>query len=162
MAARDKILTLERLPEWREAVRRRGAKLVVTNGCFDLLHAGHVTYLEQARERGDLLLVGLNGDQSVRQLKGPERPYHREADRALLLAALAAVDAVCIFPQVEATEFLKRAAPDIYVKGGDYTPETLNPHEVEAVGQAGGKIVIVPLVPGLSSSAVITKIRASG
>ncbi|MED6326713.1 MAG: adenylyltransferase/cytidyltransferase family protein, partial [Verrucomicrobiota bacterium] len=102
MSAREKILSLEQLPAWRDQLREDGRKLVVTNGCFDLLHAGHVTYLEQAASHGDVLLVGCNGDQSVRELKGPSRPLNAEADRALVLAALASVGAVAIFPEKRA------------------------------------------------------------
>ena len=105
MSFRDKILSLAALPTWRSAFRATGKKLVVTNGCFDILHAGHVTYLEAARQQGDALLVGLNGDASVRQLKGEGRPVNSEADRAAVLAALHAVDAVCVFPEMRATGF---------------------------------------------------------
>ena len=99
-----------------------GRKLVVTNGCFDILHLGHVTYLENARNHGDALLLGVNGDIAVTGLKGPGRPVNSETDRAAVLAALQSVDAVCIFTDKTATKFLAAAQPDIYVKGGDYTP----------------------------------------
>jgi rfaE bifunctional protein nucleotidyltransferase chain/domain len=143
------------LPAWREAQRRAGRRVVVTNGCFDLIHAGHVSYLEQARSEGDLLLVGLNSDDSVRQLKGPTRPLNREQDRARVLAALQSVDAVCLFPEMRATRFLSLAQPDVYVKGGDYTPDTLDREERGIVEQAGGRIVILPLVPGQSTTAML-------
>ena len=123
-------------------MRASGRKLVVTNGCFDLLHPGHVTYLENARNFGDALLVGLNGDEATRQLKGPGRPVNSESDRAAVLAALASVDGVCLFVEKTATRFLLAARPDIYVKGGDYTLDTLSQEERGAVEQAGGKIVI--------------------
>ena len=139
-------------------MRASGRKLVVTNGCFDILHLGHVTYLESARNFGDALLVGINGDEATRQLKGPGRPVNAEADRATVLAALASVDGVCIFPEKAATKFLSAARPDIYVKGGDYTLDTLNQDERRAVEQAGGKIVIIPFVPGKSTTAVLEKI----
>src|SRR5436190_23617723 len=109
MNFREKIVAWEKLPEWRAAMRARGKKLVVTNGCFDLLHLGHVTYLENARNLGDMLLVGLNGDESVRQLKGEGRPVNAESDRAGVLSALESVDAVCIFAEVTANRFLARA-----------------------------------------------------
>src|SRR5512139_4063214 len=102
-------------------MRARGKRLVVTNGCFDVLHLGHVTYLETARSQGDALLVGVNSDEAVRQLKGPGRPVTPETDRAAVLAALESVDGVCIFAESTATRFLAAAQPDIYVKGGDYT-----------------------------------------
>ncbi|MBM3837346.1 MAG: adenylyltransferase/cytidyltransferase family protein [Verrucomicrobia bacterium] len=156
--SREKIIPIEKLPAWRAAIRSAGKKLVVTNGCFDLLHVGHVTYLETARHHGDLLLVGLNSDAAVRALKGPERPVNAEQDRAAVLAALAAVDAVCIFHEVRATEFLTLAAPDVYAKGGDYALETLNPDERTVVENGGGRIVIIPLVPGKSTTALLEKV----
>ena len=139
-------------------MRARGKRLVATNGCFDLLHVGHVTYLERARLQGDALLVGLNGDVSVRQLKGPDRPVTPEEDRAAVLAALESVDGVCVFADTRATEFLAAAQPDIYVKGGDYTLETLDQNERRAVEQGGGRIVIIPFVPGKSTTALLKKI----
>lgn len=155
---RDKIIAWDKLPEWREGFRRRGLKLVVTNGCFDLLHLGHVTYLESARQQGDALLIGLNSDEAVRQLKGPTRPINTETDRACVLAALQSVGGVCIFHEKRATRFLEHARPDIYVKGGDYTLETLDQEERRTVEQAGGKIVIIPIVPGKSTTATLEKI----
>lgn len=139
-------------------MRTAGKRLVVTNGCFDLLHVGHITYLETARNQGDALLIGVNGDEAVRQLKGPDRPVNEEGDRAAVLAALASVDGVCLFTERTATRFLAAAQPDVYVKGGDYTLETLNPDERRAVEQAGGKIVIIPFVPGKSTTALLKKI----
>jgi len=156
---REKIIAWDTLPQWREALRTSGKRLVVTNGCFDLLHAGHVTYLETARQQGDALLVGLNGDASVRQLKGPDRPVNSEYDRAVVLAALESIDGVCIFAEPTATRFLAAARPDIYVKGGDYNLDTLNQEERRIVEQAGGKIVIVPCVPGKSTTALLKKIN---
>ena len=158
MNFRDKIIAWDKLPEWRAAVRASGRKLVVTNGCFDILHLGHVTCLEKARNCGDALLVGINGDAATQQLKGPGRPVNAEADRAAVLAALASVDGVCIFADQTATKFLSAAEPDIYVKGGDYTLDTLNQDERRAVEQAGGKIVIIPFVPGKSTTALLKKI----
>ena len=155
---RDKIIGWDDLPAWRAALRAKNLKLVVTNGCFDLLHAGHVTYLENARNLGDALLIGLNRDAAVRELKGPGRPVNNEDDRAVVLAALESVSGVCLFAERTATRFLQLAQPDIYVKGGDYTVETLPPEERDAVQQAGGKIMIIPFVPGKSTTAVLKKI----
>jgi rfaE bifunctional protein nucleotidyltransferase chain/domain len=155
---REKIISREQLPAWRAAVRASGKKLVVTNGCFDLLHLGHVAYLEAARNHGDALLVGVNADAAVRELKGEGRPVNSESDRAAVLAALQSVDAVCVFTGKTATRFLSEAKPDIYVKGGDYTLETLNQEERRAVESAGGKVVIVPLVPGKSTTALLNRI----
>jgi rfaE bifunctional protein nucleotidyltransferase chain/domain len=154
----EKIVSWNDLPQWRKKMRDRGKRLVVTNGCFDLLHLGHVTYLETARNQGDALLIGVNGDQGVRELKGPDRPVNEENDRAAVLAALESVDGVCIFPEKTATRFLAAAQPDIYVKGGDYTLDTLNQEERRIVESAGGKIVIIPFVPGKSTTAILKKI----
>lgn len=158
MNLRKKIIPIETLSAWRETLRASGRKLVVTNGCFDILHAGHVTYLEAARGYGDALLVGVNSDESVRQLKGPDRPVNSEQDRATVLAALACVDAVCIFHDLEATRFLELARPDVWVKGGDYTLDTLNQTERRLVERLGGKIIILPLVPGKSTTALLERV----
>ena len=154
----EKIVSWEKLTDWRAEMRARGKKLVVTNGCFDLLHLGHVTYLESGRNLGDALLVGVNSDASVRQLKGQSRPVNCETDRAAVLAALESVDGVCIFTDKTATRFLSAAQPDIYLKGGDYTVETLNQEERHTVEQAGGKIMIIPIVPGKSTTELLKKI----
>ena len=158
MNFRDKILSLDALPGWRGALRVQGNRLAVTNGCFDILHAGHVTYLDAARQQGDTLLVGLNSDVSVRQLKGENRPVNSEGDRAAVLAALQAVDAVCIFPDLRATRFLALAQPDIYVKGGDFAVEDLPREERDIVTAIGGRIVTIGFVPGKSSTALARKI----
>lgn len=155
---RNKLVTWEQLPAWREGFRERKQKLVVTNGCFDLLHLGHVTYLEAARNLGDALLVGLNSDAAVGKLKGPDRPVNFESDRAAVLAALASIDGVCIFQERSATRFLSVAQPDIYVKGGDYTLETINQEERREVEKHGGKVLILPIVPGKSTTALLQKI----
>ncbi len=153
-----KIVPLDQLPAWREAFRKTGLKLVVTNGCFDILHLGHVTYLEAARNNGDALLIGCNGDAGVRELKGPSRPVNNETDRASILAALEAVTAVSIFPESRAIRFLSLAQPDIYVKGGDYTLETLNQDERRVVEATGGKFVFIPFVAGKSTTGLLEKI----
>jgi len=158
MNFRSKIIAWDDLPAWRKQFRGSGKKLVVTNGCFDILHLGHVTYLENARNFGDALLVGVNSDEATRKLKGAGRPVNSETDRAAVLAALAGVDGVCIFTDTAATKFLAAAQPDIYVKGGDYTLETLNQDERRAVESAGGKIVLVPFVPGKSTTSLLEKI----
>ena len=158
MNFREKIIAWDKLPEWRAALRARGSKLVVTNGCFDILHPGHVTYLESARNLGDALLVGINGDGATRQLKGPGRPVNSETDRGTVLAALESVAGVCIFAEKTATRFLSAAQPEIYVKGGDYTLHTLNQEERQIVEQAGGKIVIISFVPGKSTTTLLEKI----
>ena len=158
MHFKEKIVRFETLPEWRAAMKASGRKLVVTNGCFDLLHLGHVTYLETARNHGDALLVGVNGDAGVRKLKGEDRPVNSQDDRAAVLAALESVDGVCIFEDATATRFLSAAQPDIYVKGGDYTLETINQEERREVEKCGGKVLIVSLVPGRSTTQLLKKI----
>jgi D-beta-D-heptose 7-phosphate kinase/D-beta-D-heptose 1-phosphate adenosyltransferase len=155
---REKMLRWEQLPAWREELRANGRRLVVTNGCFDLLHRGHVNYLEAARNHGDVLLVGVNGDAGVRELKGPNRPINREDDRAFVLAALASVDAVCIFSERTALRFLTAAQPDVYAKGGDYTIDTINQEERRLVESFGGKVVVIAGVPGQSTTAILEKI----
>jgi D-glycero-beta-D-manno-heptose 1-phosphate adenylyltransferase len=155
---RYKIIAWDKLPEWRNQFRAGGRKLVVTNGCFDILHLGHVTYLENARNSGDALLIGVNSDAAVRGLKGAGRPVNSETDRAAVLAALQSVDGVCIFTDPTATKFLAAAQPDIYVKGGDYTLETLNQDERRAIESAAGKIILVPFVPGKSTTGLLEKI----
>jgi rfaE bifunctional protein nucleotidyltransferase chain/domain len=154
-----KILTLDALAAKGQELRASGRKLVATNGCFDLLHVGHVRYLQAARQLGDALVVGVNGDESVRALKGESRPLNREADRAEVLAALECVDFVAVFPQVRATEFLRRARPAIYVKGGDYTPETLNAEERAALEEMGTRVEIIALQPGYSTSGLIERMN---
>ena len=134
-------------------------KLVVTNGCFDLLHLGHVTYLEQARRQGDALLVGVTSDAGVRALKGAGRPLNSAEDRAAVLAALQSVDAVHVFPELDARAFLKSIQPEVYVKGGDYTLETINQDERRLLEGMGVKIVLLPVVPGKSTSGLLERIQ---
>jgi len=155
---REKIVDRQALPQWRAALRAARKRLVVTNGCFDLLHVGHVTYLEKARSRGDALLVGVNGDDGVRQLKGRDRPVNSQDDRAAVLAALESVTAVCIFTEPTAIELLSEVKPDIYVKGGDYTLDTVNQEERALVEALGGRVEVIPGVPGKSTTALLNKI----
>jgi len=155
---RDKVVPWAQLSAWRTAVRETGRTLVVTNGCFDLLHLGHVTYLEKARNHGNLLLVGVNADKAVKALKGAGRPVNPEGDRALVLAALESVSAVTVFPDKTATQFLMFAKPDVYVKGGDYTLETINQQERQVVEDAGGKIVLLSFVEGRSTTKTLKKL----
>jgi D-glycero-beta-D-manno-heptose 1-phosphate adenylyltransferase len=156
---RNKVVALENLAEWRRRMADSGKKLAVTNGCFDLLHLGHVTYLENARNEADALLVGVNGDDSVRALKGPNRPINTEEDRAAVLAALECVDAVCIFPEKRAARFLGVARPDVYAKGGDYTVDSLDAGERAEIEGVGGRIVILPMVAGKSTTGLVKKLQ---
>ncbi len=154
-----KILTMAELTARAAEMRAEGRKLVLTNGCFDLLHVGHVRYLQQAAELGDRLAVAVNGDESVQALKGPGRPLNGEDDRAEVLAALACVDFVTIFPAVRATEVIEAVRPAIYAKGGDYTLESLDPEEVAALKKAGAEIKTLPLVPGKSTTRLIERMQ---
>jgi rfaE bifunctional protein nucleotidyltransferase chain/domain len=138
-----------------------GKRLVLTNGCFDLLHTGHVRYLEEAHRCGDALMVAVNSDASVRELKGPTRPVNGELDRAEVLAALRCVDHVTIFPGKRVTEVIRQLKPAVYAKGGDYTPETLDSGEKSALDEVGAEIRILQLVPGRSTTAILEKSRAS-
>src|SRR5512133_1296317 len=145
-----KILTLEELAERSARLRSEGRRVAATNGCFDILHVGHVRYLAAARKLGDVLVVGVNGDNSVCQLKGEGRPINREQDRAEVLAALQSVDYVTVFPELRATNFLRATRPAIYAKGGDYTPDTLDPDERAVLKKFETSIEIIPFEKGYS------------
>ena len=157
-----KIADINQLGQRARELRAAGKKLVATNGCFDLLHVGHVRYLQAARRLGDVLAVGLNGDRSVRELKGSGRPINNEGDRAEMLAALECVDLVTIFPEMRATRFILAAQPAIYAKGGDYTSETLNAEERAALQEVGAEIRIIPFEKGYSTSFLLERLRKSG
>jgi len=148
----DKILTFATLPAWRQGLRAAGRKLVVTNGVFDLLHRGHAQYLQEAAAFGDALLVCINDDDGVRELKGPQRPLVAAADRAFLLASLEAVAAVVIFPGKKATQALELAQPDFYVKGGDYTEDSLDREEYAVLKAAKADIRFIPFVGNFSTT----------
>ncbi|MBX7118493.1 MAG: D-glycero-beta-D-manno-heptose 1-phosphate adenylyltransferase [Gemmatimonadaceae bacterium] len=149
-------MTRAEAERWRAA---QGGTVVFTNGVFDLLHPGHVDVLYGARAQGDALVVGLNSDASVRRLgKGPDRPVRSEAERAYVLAGLAAVDAVVVFDEDTPRDLVIRLQPDVIVKGGDYRPETVVGADV--VEARGGRVVIIPLTPGQSTTAIIRKLRA--
>ena len=154
-----KIKSPEELAALRDALAAEGKRLVFTNGCFDLLHVGHVRYLQQARALGDALLVAVNGDASVRALKGPTRPVNGEEDRAEVLAALECVDFVTLFHTERVTDLVATIRPQIYAKGGDYTVASLDPGERTALEAAGSEIRILPLVPGRSTTAILERSR---
>lgn len=137
-----------------------GRRMVFTNGCFDLLHVGHVRYLEQARALGDVLVVALNSDASVQALKGPSRPVQPELERAEILAGLKSVDHVVLFNEERVTNLLRLIRPQLYAKGGDYTPETLHPEERAALDEGGTGIAILPLVQGRSTSSTLARLEA--
>ena len=153
-----RVMDLDAALRYRETLRRQGKKLVVTNGCFDLLHRGHATYLAAARECGDALLILVNSDASVRALKGPSRPVVDEYSRAFLLASLRAVDAAVIFDSSRCDRELAVLKPDLYVKAGDYTLEKLDPIERAALEAAGTEIVFMPFVAGFSTTGTLKKI----
>ena len=156
-----KVLSAEQLAGQRDLLDQQGKRLVFTNGCFDLLHVGHVRYLQGARRLGDMLSVGLNADASVRALKGTGRPLNNEADRAEVLAALACVDYVVVFAEPRATRLLSEIRPHVYVKGGDYRLDTLNPEERTMLKWAGSRIEFVPMVPGRSTTRLIERMQES-
>ncbi len=153
MKAKNKIVGLRTLKAKVAAARKAGQKIVFTNGCFDILHAGHVSVLEFSRAKGDVLVVGLNSDASVRRLKGPTRPVNKEADRALVLAALESVSYVCVFKEDTPYNLIKAVCPDVLVKGGDYKPS-------EIVGREfAGKVVRFALLKGRSTTGIIKKVN---
>jgi rfaE bifunctional protein nucleotidyltransferase chain/domain len=128
-------------------------KIVFTNGCFDILHRGHIEYLSQARDKGDILIIGLNTDSSVKKLKGEGRPVQDEMTRALVLASLRIVDAVILFDEDTPYELIKAIEPDVLAKGGDYTPETIVGADI--VTARGGEVAVIPLVEGISTSRIL-------
>ncbi len=136
---------------------RRTKKIVFTNGCFDILHSGHIHYLKKAAEMGDILIIGLNSDESVSRLKGPERPVNSQSDRAAMLTALRMVDYVVIFDDDTPLNLITMVKPDFLVKGGDYKPEQIAGYDV--VTKNGGKVVTIPLLKGYSSSSIISRMK---
>ncbi|GIV23357.1 MAG: D-glycero-beta-D-manno-heptose 1-phosphate adenylyltransferase [Bacteroidia bacterium] len=152
---RQKILCWEELDRWLAYWRFLEQKLVFTNGCFDILHLGHVQYLEEASKLGDVLIVGLNSDQSVRRLKGPKRPIQDQEARARLLAAMEFVEAVVIFEEDTPLRLIEKIRPDVLVKGGDYTRETIV--GADLVESYGGAVVTLPLVPGYSTTGLLAR-----
>ena len=152
------IFSLEDAIRWRGELRRAGRRLVVTNGCFDILHRGHAEYLAGSRALGDAQLILVNSDSSVRALKGPGRPVVDEYNRAYMLAALESVDAVVIFDGERCDRELAALKPDLYVKGGDYTAEKLDPVERSVLLAAGTEIRFKPFVAGFSTTTIIGKI----
>ena len=152
-----KILSLEDLLRERTTLRAEGKSLVFTNGVFDLLHVGHVRYLAQARALGDALVVAINSDRSVRELKGPDRPVFDEDERAEILAALRHVDYVVIFDDISPRALIGKLLPDVLVKGGDYQIDEI--HGREEVEAAGGKVIPLPFVPGASTTSLLERMK---
>ena len=152
-----KLLTIQEMLVERAHLRSRGARLVFTNGVFDLLHVGHVRYLAQARALGDALVVAINSDRAVRELKGPDRPVFDQAERAEILAALRQVDYVVVFDDVSPRSLISQLLPDVLVKGGDYQLDQI--HGREEVEAAGGKVISLPFVDGASTSGLIERMK---
>ena len=155
----EKILSPEQMLRERKRLRAAGKRLVFTNGVFDLLHVGHVRYLEQARALGDALLVAINSDRTVRELKGPNRPVFDQAERAEILAALRCVDYVTVFDHISPRSLITELLPDVLVKGGDYQLDQI--HGREEVEAAGGNVVSLPFVEGASTTDIIKKMSRS-
>ena len=151
----EKILTPEQMLGERQRLRAAGVRLVFTNGVFDLLHVGHVRYLTEARALGDVLMVAINSDRTVRELKGPDRPVFDQAERAEILAALKVVDYVIVFDDVSPRKLIATLLPDVLVKGGDYQLDEI--HGREEVEAAGGKVISLPFVQGASTTALIER-----
>ena len=158
-APRTKVDTLTSAMSLAKKARAAGKRIVTTNGCFDILHTGHVRYLTFARSKGDVLIVGINTDASVRASKGPTRPVNPARERAEVIAALSCVDAVFLFSDRTPEKWIKKIRPHIHVKGGDYTADQII--EKNVVEESGGKIVIAPHIKGRSTSTMIEKIRTS-
>jgi D-beta-D-heptose 7-phosphate kinase/D-beta-D-heptose 1-phosphate adenosyltransferase len=152
-----KILSTEEMLKERERLRVAGARLVFTNGVFDLLHVGHVRYLAEAQALGDALVVAINSDRSVRELKGPDRPVFEEAERAEILAALRSVTYVVVFDDVSPRSLIGRLLPDVLVKGGDYQIDEI--HGREEVEAAGGRVISLPFVPGASTTSLLERMK---
>lgn len=154
----DRIIKRESITNTLKEIRH-GKKLVFTNGCFDIIHFGHINYLEQARQLGDILIVGINSDRSVRTIKGDKRPLISEEERARIISSLRFVDYVVIFDERTPISIIKAIQPDIHVKGGDYSAEELP--EYSTVKSYGGKVVILPYIPGKSTTGIIDKILST-
>jgi len=152
-----KILSIDEMLAERERLRAAGARLVFTNGVFDLLHVGHVRYLAQARALGDALVVAINSDRTVRELKGPGRPVFDQAERAEILAALRPVDYVVVFDDISPRSLIRELLPDVLVKGGDYQLDEI--HGREEVEAAGGEVISLPFVPGASTTVLIERMK---
>lgn len=157
-----KLMSLADAVAWREQRRKAGARVVLTNGVFDLLHTGHLYYLRQARALGDALIIALNADASVRALKGPARPVQSEEQRAYALGALSCVDAITVFREPRLTREIQVLRPDVYCKAGDYTLEKLDPGERAALESVGASIQFLPFLPGFSTTQLIERIKAAG
>ncbi|MFH1715258.1 MAG: D-glycero-beta-D-manno-heptose 1-phosphate adenylyltransferase [Elusimicrobiota bacterium] len=154
-----KFIDIDKLVKILKQKRKQRKKIVFTNGCFDILHKGHVAYLEKAKRYGDILVIGLNSDSSIRRLKGPKRPIFPERERAEVLSALSCVDYVAMFNENTPLNLIKKIQPDVLIKGGDYTLDTIVGRDF--LESYGGKVVTIPLIKGKSTSDIINKIKNS-
>ena len=155
----EKLILIENLLQIKKDFKQAGKKLAWTNGCFDFMHAGHVDYLERAKNFGDKLVVGMNSDESVQRYKGDLRPICTEMFRAQVLNALNCVDYIVIFKEKSPINIIKQLHPDYYIKGGDYTLDTIDQEERRVVESYNGEIIILPEVKGISTTIIIEKIR---
>lgn len=162
MLQNSKLISLARAIKRRDSLRKDGKRLTITNGCFDLLHAGHVHYLREAAQQGDVLWLLLNSDASVQAIKGPTRPVQSELYRAYVMAALEFTDAIILFPNPRLDSEIRALRPDIYVKAGDYNIDTINSDEKTALLEVGADIRFLPFLEGLSSTELMRKIREIG
>ena len=157
-----KLHSIDAAIKWREALRTQGKKVVLTNGVFDLLHTGHLYYLQQARKLGDALIVAINSDESTRKIKGPTRPIMNEQQRAYALAACFFIDATVIFTEPNMMPTIEALKPDIYCKAGDYTLQTIHQGERGVLEACGAQIRFMPFLKGFSTTLLIEKIKAAG
>ena len=157
----EKIMSVNEARKWRSNLKNAGEKLVMTNGCFDIIHKGHVEYLFKARNEGGALIVALNSDSSTRALKGPSRPVNDQDARAVILGSLYFVDAVVVFDTIRCDGVMLEIIPDIYVKGGDYDIDTIDCQERNALLKIGADIRFIPLTPGFSTTNTIAKLKKS-
>lgn len=155
---KDRVFDSSQVAAFVRKARTSGMKVVLTNGCFDILHRGHIEYLHQSANLGDVLIVAINSDSSVKKLKGPSRPINQELDRAYALSSLRCVDAVFIFSGTRLVPEIRKLKPDIYTKAGDYTLDSLDPLEFQALKEVSADIRILPFVSGYSTSEVINKL----
>lgn len=154
-----KLHTLDEALQAAAALRAEGKRIVMTNGCYDLLHPGHIVHLQQARDLGDALFVAMNSDRSVRELKGPNRPVYNETQRALALSALACVDVVLVFDALSPLQVMAALSPEVYVKGGDYTLDTINQEERALLESMGAEIHLLPMVEDFSTTGLIARLQ---
>lgn len=159
---KNKIISYDELLRLVEKERKNNKKIVWTNGCFDILHAGHVRYLKQAKEQGDILILGLNSDSSVRKLKGEGRPFQNQDDRAEILSEFPFIDYIMIFDEPNVEKYLKTLKPDVYVKGGDYSIDNIDQNERKIIESYGGKIVLINVGKDSHTSEIIKQMKQNG